>query len=169
MFEAVALAAIESAKKKKKKRKNSGTMSSRTKDKKRFIRKFDVAPHMGYMSAVIQEATDFFFFFMSSVLFDMCKHPNVSGGMYVTYEDDEGGSSGGSGTATCWWQMAWCQLGQESRLGFLCRFSGFFFFPFLSDQVHSGKFSTKFCLRLQVCDLAPSVADLSWVLLLGET
>lgn len=54
------LAAIVSAK-----RKNSGTMSSSTKDKNGFNRKFNVAPHMGYMSAVIQQAT---YFFLNSLL-----------------------------------------------------------------------------------------------------
>lgn len=70
------LAAIVSAK-----RKNSGTMSSSTKDKNGFNRKFNVAPHMGYMSTVIQQATSFFIFFEQSPpcdAEDMCNHHNVS-------------------------------------------------------------------------------------------
>lgn len=61
--------------------------------------------------------------------------------------------------------MALCQLWQAARLGFLCRFS------FLSDQVNMGTLwkLPQFCLRLQVCDLAPSVTNLPSVLLRAET
>lgn len=61
--------------------------------------------------------------------------------------------------------MALCQLWQAARLGFLCRFS------FLSDQVNMGTLwkLPQFCLRLQVCDLAPSVTNLPSALLRAET
>lgn len=64
-------------------RKNSGTMSSSTKDKNGFNRKFNVAPHMGYMSAVIQQAT---YFFEQSPTYDaedMCNHHSVSRNLYL--------------------------------------------------------------------------------------
>lgn len=64
-------------------RKNSGTMSSSTKDKNGFNRKFNVAPHMGYMSAVIQQATYFFEQSPTCDAEDMCNHHSVSRNLYL--------------------------------------------------------------------------------------
>lgn len=60
-------------------------MSSSTKDKNRFDRKFNVAPHMGYMSVVIQQTTFFLTKSPACEAGDMCNHHNVSMNLYLIW------------------------------------------------------------------------------------
>lgn len=169
MFEAVAW--LPSWRRRKKER-SAGTVSSSTKDKKRFIRKFDVAPHMGYMTAVIQQ--DPFYFFLPSLScmwgwghVQLSQHPWE----HVSHLSQGGGRDDGIDLPQVCGR--WPCVSYDKQPVF-ASYADFFFFPFFFF-LWSGKYwnarkkFNKFRPRLRVCDLAPSVTNLRRVVLRGET